>query len=78
MKSLRDLIVDGFNAKFTHFEHELTPGAYPSSVAFEYNGYFHFDSLVFVYFEEVDVEDFVCYGVELNILEYSLASFTCY
>ena len=72
-KALGDCGVEGFHAEFFHHERELTTGFHTFCVAFELNGHFHDDGLVFVHFEQVDVQDGVLHGVELYVFEHGHA-----
>ena len=67
--------VEGFHLEFLHRERELTTGLNTFGVAFELHGYFNNNGLVVVHLKEVDVEDGVLNGVELDVLEDSHALF---
>lgn len=69
---LGDLRVRSAYLELTHFEAELTPCLHTFSVTGEDDGNFHDDRLVSFYLEEVEVEDSVSDGVELEVLEDSL------
>ena len=69
---LGDLRVGCAYLELTHFEAELTPCLHTFSVTSEDDGNFHNDRLVSFYLEEVEVEDSVSDGVELEVLEDSL------
>ena len=69
---LGDFRVRSAYLELTHFEAELTPCLHTFGVAGEDDRYFHDDSLTFLYLEEVEVEDSVSDGVELEVLEDSL------
>ena len=69
---LGDLRVRSAYLELTHFEAELTPCLHTFSVTGEDDGNFHNDRLVSFYLEEVEVQDSVSDGVELEILEDSL------
>jgi hypothetical protein len=64
-----DSSVNSFNAKFLHRESQFTTGFNTFSVAFEFNGNFDSNGFSVVNFEQVDVEDRILNGVELNIFE---------
>lgn len=69
---LGDLRVRSAYLELTHFEAELTPSLHTFSVTSEDDGNFHDDRLVSFYLEEVEVEDSVSDGVELEVFEDSL------
>ena len=69
---LGDLRVRSAHLELTHFEAELTPCLHTFSVTGEDDGNFHDDRLVGFYLEEVEVQDSVSDGVELEVLEDSL------
>ena len=69
---LGDLRVRSAYLELTHFEAELTPCLHTFSVTSQDDGNFHDDRLVSFYLEEVEVEDSVSDGVELEVLEDSL------
>lgn len=69
---LGDLRVRSAYLELTHFEAELTPCLHTFSVTGEDDGNFHDDRLVSFYLEEVEVQDSVSDGVELEVLEDSL------
>ena len=69
---LGDLRVRSAYLELTHFEAELTPSLHTFSVTGEDDGNFHDDRLVGFYLEEVEVQDSVSDGVELEVLEDSL------
>ena len=69
---LGDLRVRSAYLELTHFEAELTPCLHTFCVTSEDDGNFHDDRLVSFYLEEVEVEDRVSDGVELEVLEDSL------
>lgn len=69
---LGDLRVRSAYLELTHFEAELTPSLHTFSVTGEDDGNFHDDRLVSFYLEEVEVQDSVSDGVELEVLEDSL------
>lgn len=69
---LGDLRVRSAYFELTHFEAELTPGLHTFCVTSEDDGNFHDDRLVGFYLEEVEVQDSVSDGVELEVLEDSL------
>ena len=69
---LGDLRVRSAYLELTHFEAELTPCLHTFSVTGEDDGNFHNDRLVSFYLEEVEVQDSVSDGVELEVLEDSL------
>lgn len=69
---LGDLRVRSAYLELTHFEAELTPCLHTFSVTGEDDGNFHDDRLRSFYLEEVEVEDSVSDGVELEVLEDSL------
>ena len=69
---LGDLRVRSAYLELTHFEAELTPCLHTFSVTSEDDGNFHNDRLRSFYLEEVEVEDSVSDGVELEVLEDSL------
>ena len=66
---LGDLRVRSAYLELTHFEAELTPSLHTFSVTGEDDGDFHDDRLVSFYLKEVEVEDSVSDGVELEVLE---------
>ena len=67
-----DLRVRSTHLELAHFEAELTPCLNPFGVTREDYRYFHDDRLSSFYLEEVEVEDSVSDGVELEVLEDSL------
>ena len=69
---LGDLRVRSAYLELTHFEAELTPCLHTFCVTSEDDGNFHDDRLGSFYLEEVEVEDSVSDGVELEVLEDSL------
>lgn len=69
---LGDLRVRSAYLELTHFEAELTPSLHTFSVTSEDDGNFYDDRLVSFYLEEVEVEDSVSDGVELEVFEDSL------
>lgn len=69
---LGDLRVRSAYLELTHFEAELTPCLHTFSVTSEDDGNFHDDRLVSFYLKEVEVQDSVSDGVELEVLEDSL------
>ena len=69
---LGDLRVRSAYLELTHFEAELTPCLHTFCVTSEDDGNFHDDRLRSFYLEEVEVEDSVSDGVELEVLEDSL------
>lgn len=69
---LGDLRVRSAYLELTHFEAELTPCLHTFSVTGEDDGNFHDDRLRSFYLEEVEVEDSVSDGMELEVLEDSL------
>lgn len=69
---LGDLRVRSAYLELTHFEAELTPCLHTFSVTGEDDGNFHDDRLVSFYLKEVEVQDSVSDGVELEVLEDSL------
>ena len=69
---LGDLRVRSAYLELTHLEAELTPSLHTFSVTSQDDGNFHDDRLVSFYLEEVEVEDSVSDGVELEVLEDSL------
>lgn len=69
---LGDFRVRSAYLELTHFEAELTPSLHTFSVTGEDDGNFHDDRLVSFYLEEVEVQDSVSDGVELEVLEDSL------
>lgn len=69
---LGDLRVRSAYLELTHFEAELTPCLHTFCVTGEDDGNFHDDRLVSFYLEEVEVQDSVSDGVELEVLEDSL------
>ena len=69
---LGDLRVRSAYLELTHFEAELTPCLHTFCVTSEDDGNFHDDRLIGFYLEEVEVEDSVSDGVELEVLEDSL------
>ena len=69
---LGDLRVRSAYLELTHFEAELTPCLHTFCVTSEDDGNFHDDRLVGFYLEEVEVQDSVSDGVELEVLEDSL------
>ena len=69
---LGDLRVRSAYLELTHFEAELTPCLHTFSVTGEDDGNFHDDRLRSFYLKEVEVEDSVSDGVELEVLEDSL------
>lgn len=69
---LGDLRVRSAYLELTHFEAELTPCLHTFSVTGEDDGNFHDDRLRSFYLEEVEVQDSVSDGVELEVLEDSL------
>lgn len=69
---LGDLRVRSAYLELTHFEAELTPSLHTFSVTGEDDGNFHDDRLVSFYLEEVEVQDSISDGVELEVLEDSL------
>ena len=74
-ETLGDGGVGSFHANFLHRESELTTGFHTFGVAFELNGNFDGNGLLVVYFEKVNVEDGILYGVELDVLEHGHAFF---
>lgn len=69
---LGDLRVRSAYLELTHFEAELTPCLHTFCVTGEDDGNFHDDRLRSFYLEEVEVEDSVSDGMELEVLEDSL------
>ena len=69
---LGDLRVRSAYLELTHFEAELTPCLHTFCVTSEDDGNFHDDRLRSFYLEEVEVEDSVSDGMELEVLEDSL------
>lgn len=69
---LGDLRVRSAYLELTHFEAELTPSLHTFSVTSQDDGNFHDDRLCSFYLEEVEVQDSVSDGVELEVLEDSL------
>ena len=69
---LGDLRVRSAYLELTHFEAELTPCLHTFCVTGEDDGNFHDDRLRSFYLEEVEVQDSVSDGVELEVLEDSL------
>lgn len=70
-----DIGIDSLNFQFLHREREFTTGLDTFGVAFEEHGNLDNDGLGVVDFEEVDVEDVILHGVELDVLEDSHALF---
>lgn len=70
-----DISIDSLNFQFLHREREFTTGLDTFGVAFEEHGNLDNDGLGVVDFEEVDVEDVILHGVELNVLKDSHALF---
>ena len=58
-----------FHLQATHSVVELTTGFHTLGVAHQLNGHVHHDRLVAEYLEEVQVQDGVRHGVELDVLQ---------
>ena len=67
-QSLRDEVIESFHFKLTDLQSQLTTGFYTFSQTFQLYGYLHNDGLSLVDFVEVNVQNVVFYGVELDIL----------
>jgi hypothetical protein len=61
--------VDGFNFELLHREAEFTTGFHTFGVADKFHGHFDHHGFLVRDFEEVEVEDAVFNGVELDVLE---------
>ena len=71
--ALGNFSIDSAYLDLLHGEVELTTGLDTLGVAFELDGHLDGDGLLVVNLEEVDVEDVVLYGVEVDVLEDSVA-----
>ena len=67
--------IGSLNLDFLHGEGQLTTGLDTFGVAFELDGNLHYDGLVSLDFEQVDMEDGILYWVELYLAENSVLLF---
>ena len=71
--ALGNLCVDSLDFDLLHREGQLTTGFHTLGVAFEFHGNLDGDRLLVIDLEQVDVEDGVLHGVELDVLEHGIA-----
>ncbi len=77
-KTLGNGGIGSAHLELLHRQCELTTGLNTFGVAFELNGHFDYNGLVFLHFEKVDVENGVLNRVELDILQDSHTGLTLY
>ncbi len=71
-QALGNLVVESLHLQLTHGERELTTGLHTLGVTLDLDGNFHHYGLVGIYLEEIDVEQSVLDGLELQVLDHGL------
>ena len=67
-----NLVVQSLNLQLTHGQRQLTTGLYTLGMTLDLYGYLHNDGLVRIYLQEIDVEQSILDGLELQVLDNGL------